>query len=686
MPTADPQNPLLETSDAPAYDRIRAAHAEPAIRRRVEQAEALVETLAAGGDGTSATWEGFIAPLADAEDGVDRAWSVLQNLDATLGTPEIREARRVAQEVMSRHHARMGQDDRLYRVYRSFETRADDLGLDPVRRKVVADQLRNFRLAGVHLETAGKERCAAIRTELAKLGSAFADNVTDDSKSRRLVVSRREQVEGLPAPLVDAARARALADDPAAPAERWTFSLDASVVLPFTSNQADRSLREEMQRLWTTRASADPFDNAPLVRRILTLRKELAHLLGFQCYAELSLVPKMARTPAEVRAFLLDLADRALPNARREVAGIAEAARRRDGIEDFARHDFPYYREQLRQQLHGFSQEELRPYFPLPRVLRGVAEVLRRLYGVTLTDRTEDGVLATWHPDVRVLEIADGGAVCGHILFDPCARGGKRAGAWVSTCVPRHRSASGRLARPVSHLVCNFPAAAPGRPPLLSHDEVRTLFHEFGHALHAVLTTVEHRSVAGTHGVPWDGVEFPSQFHENWIWHPESLALVGGHVDTGEPLPAELLAKLRASRDFCAASDLLRQVELALFDLELHTDFDPARDDVHATIEAVRRRVAVIPAPPWDRFENSFQHVFQGAYAAGYYGYKWAEVLAADAFGRFEEEGIFAEGAAREFREHVLSKGGSEDFLSLFVRFRGREPDPAALLRQCGIV
>lgn len=688
MTPRDETNPLFDTSGPPRYDRVRAEHGEPAIRVRVAESQAMLEKLLAAGG--PVTWDGFYAPLDDAEEHLERAWSVLQNLDGTLGTDALREAHRDGQEIITEYHSRMGQDERLYRAYRELADGPASASLDATQRKILANDLRDFRLSGVHLPPAEKARCREIRAELATIGSTFADNVTDDAKDFRLVLDRPEDVEGLPATLVAAARQRAAAEDPSTAASpRWSFTLDQSSVLPFATYQRNRALRERMLRAWTTRASTPPRDNAPLVTRTLVLRKELAKLLGFDNFAELSLVPKMARSAEEVRGFLLDLADRAMPAARRETAELADVARREGGIERLERHDVAFYREVLKQRLHGFSQESLRPYFPLPRVLSGLGSVLGRLYGVTLRDVTAEGgtagVPTTWHPDVRVLAIADGDTVLGHVLFDPYARQGKRAGAWVSGCVTRRKRPDGSIQRPVAHLVCNFPAPFGGKPSLLAHDEVRTLFHEFGHALHHVFSTVDHRPVSGIRGVPWDGVEFPSQFHENWIWDPEPLALVSGHVETGEPLPLELLGRMRAARGFFAASDLLRQVEQALIDLELHTTFDPARDDIRALIESVRNRVGVVPAPSYDRIENAFLHIFQGGYAAGYYGYKWAEVLAADAFGRFEEEGIFSQSAARDFRDHVLAPGGSVDFLDLFVRFRGRAPDPAALLRQAGI-
>lgn len=653
------------------------------VRALLSSAAALRERLVAGA--APATWDAFAAPLEAARDAIDREFTSLGNLDATLGTPEVRRQHHEAQAAVTRHRSEEEQDERVWRGLRHLADSPAAASLGAARRAVLDQRLRNYRLAGVHLASAPKARLRAIAEELAALGSKFADNATDDAARWRMTLDRPEQVAGLPAPLVERARERGREEDPAAPPERCVFGLDAATFIPFSRHQPDRALREEMVRAWLTRASSEPYDNTPLVPRILSLRREAAGLLGFANYAEVSLVPKMARTPAEVRAFLLDLADRARPRARDEVASLAALARREDGISDLALHDVPYYRERMRSALHGFSQEDLRPWFPLPRAVEGLSRVLGRLYGISIADRTADGQVETWHPDVRVLEVSEGGDVLGHVLFDPCARTGKRAGAWVSGWIPRGVNADGSVRRPVALLVCNFPPAAGGRPPLLAHDEVRTLFHEFGHALHHVLSTVEEPAVSGTHGVPWDGVEFPSQFLENWIWEPESLALVSGHVDTGEPLSAETLAKLRASRDFLAATDLLRQVELALFDLELHTDFDPARDSVSALLASVRGRVSVMPSPAYDRLENSFLHVFKGAYAAGYYGYKWAEVLAADAFSRFEEEGIFSPAAARDFRSHVLAPGGSEDFMDLFVRFRGRAPDPSALLRQSGI-
>lgn len=681
--TDEPANPLLDLSGPARYDAIRAEHMEPAMRASIADAEALrARLLAAGGP---YTWDGIVAPLDDADERVDRAWSSISNLDATMGSDHIRAAHRVAQDLRTEYGSREGQDEGLFRALRGLAEGPGAAALDSVQRKILADRLRDFRLAGVDLPEEGKERARHLRSEIASLGSTFADHVTDEAKAWRLVLDREEDLAGLPQTAVEAARAQALRDDPEAPARRWAFTFDQPSMGPFLAYQRRRDLRARLLSAFVTRATRGERDNTPLIGRILTLRRELARLLGFANYAELSLAPKMARSPAEVRTFLRDLASKAMPRAKEEVAELAALARAEDGIERVERHDVRYYAEKLRARSFGFSQEDLRPYFPLPRVVAGLGEVLRRLYGIEVRDRTADRVLPTWHDDVRVLEVTEDGTVLGHVLFDPYARPGKRQGAWVAPSVSRRRRRDGTLQRPVAHLVCNFPAPVGGKPSLLSHEEVRTFFHEWGHALHCVLSTVDHRAASGIGGVPWDGVEFPSQFHENWIWDPESLAVISGHVDTGDPLPRATLSKMLAARRFLAGNEILRQCEYALVDLELHTDFDPARDSVREVVADVRRLTGVVPEPPEERFENAFLHIFQGGYAAGYYGYKWAEVLAADAFGRFQDEGIFARDAARSFRENVLARGGSEEFLDLFRRFRGRDPDAGALLRQAGI-
>lgn len=680
-PREEAANPLLDLSGPARYGAIAPEHVEPAIRAAIADAEAVRDRVL--GQGGEPTWAGLVAPLDDAEERVERAWSAVSNLDATIGSEGIREAHRTAQALVTEHAARAGQDERLFRALERIARSAD--ALDAAQRKILADDLRDFRLAGVALPPEAKARSRAIRAELASLGSSFADHVTDDTRDFRLVVEDPADVEGLPPTALAAARELARSDDPSAPEARWSFTHDHGSFGPFMAFQRNRALREHMMRTHSRRATQGARDNTPLIPKILSLRRELAGLLGFANYAELSLAPKMAPSPGEVRRFLHDLCARARPQALREYEELCALARTEDGLERVERHDLRYYAERVRRRRFGFSQEDLRPYFPLPKVVAGLGEVVRRLYGVELRDRTADGVVPTWHPDVRVLEATERGEVLGHVLFDPYARPGKRGGAWVSGSVSRKRRRDGSVQRPVAHLVCNFPSPVGGRPALLSHDDVRTLFHEAGHALHHLLTTVDYRAAAGIAGVPWDGVEFPSQFHENWIWDPESLAIVSGHVETGEPLPREKLDQVLGARKFLAGIDLLRQCELALVDLELHTGFDPSKDSVSELVADVRRRTGVVPEMEGDRFENAFLHVFSGGYAAGYYGYKWAEVLAADAFSRFEEEGIFSEAAARDFRRTVLAKGGSEDFLDIFRQFRGRAPAATALLRQSGI-
>ncbi len=681
-PTAD--NPLLEPSGPPRFTRIRPEHVVPAVRARIAEVEALVEALVGGAAGAH-TWESLVEPLDAAQELLARAWGPVEHLKSVQGDEGLRAAHAEAKPLLAEHDAKLGQDERLFRAYEAVRAGAEAAGLSRPQVKVLDEVLRDFRLAGVALGPEHKARFRAIKVELSTLESKFSDNVVDVTRDFRLVVDEPARLDGLPAQVLEAARAQALADDPAAPEGRHAFTLHAPSVVPFLQYCRDRALREQLYRGFTTRASEAPRDNAPLIGRILELRRELAALLGYPDYASVSLATKMAESPAQVRGFLEDLAGRALPFGRRERDELAAFARARDGLADLAMWDVSYYRELLRQDRYAFSDEEVRQYLPLDRCLDGLFATLSRLYGLEVREVTSS--FETWHPDVRALELRDAdGALCGHVFLDLFARDGKRSGAWMGDCLERRRR-GGALQTPIAYLVCNFAAPVGGKPSLLRHDELRTLFHECGHALHHVLTKVDLRQCSGINRVPWDGVELPSQFFENWVWHRESLALLAGHVATGAPLPDALLDKMLAAKNFMSGVDMLRQLEFALFDLALHTDFDPAGPEtVRDVIARVRARVAVFPVPAWNRFECAFSHIFAGGYAAGYYSYKWAEVLAADAFGRFEEEGIFSRDAGAAFREHILGMGGSEDLMELFVRFRGRKPTPDALLRQSGLL
>jgi oligopeptidase A len=677
-------NPLLADGH-PRFRSIRAEHLEPAVRRRLDEwRHALDERLAAA---KPPTWENLVAPLDDADERVENAFGPAEHLVHVLHDDAMRDAHRRVQPLVTEAGTQRAQDARLWRAFSEVRERADADRLSPSRRKVLDDELRDFRLAGAHLPPAEKARAAAIRVELSQIGVEFAQHVTDETDAFRLVVDRAEDVAGLPDSAVAAAHAQALRDDAAAPANRWSFTLHAPSLMPFMTYQRSRVLRERMHRANVTRAASGARDNTPLVRRTIELRTELAKLLGFANFAEMALVRRMAKTPAEVHAFLVDLASRARPHAQRERDELARLACERDGVRDFARWDVAYYREILRRERYDFSDEEVRRYLPVDRVLAGLTDVVRRLYRVRIADRTGAPGFETWHADVRVLELSDErGALLGHVYADLYARPGKQSGAWVGGMAGRKRRADGSVQTPAAYLVCNFTAPAAGATSLLRHDEARTLFHEFGHALHHVLTRVEERQCSGTRGVPRDGVELPSQFFENWIWHAEPLTAMSGHYETGAPLPKALLDKMLAARNYMKAVDIVRQMEFALADLELHMRAEPMDSAaIHAVFESARERVSVFPAPEYDRFENSFLHIFAGGYAAGYYGYAWAEVLAADAFSRFEEEGIWSPAAARDFREQILARGGAADFMDLFVAYRGRRPTPDALLVSAGI-
>jgi oligopeptidase A len=679
-------NPLLAEPGHPRFRSIRAEHVEPAVRQRIAEWHALADRVLA--PPAAPTWDSVVAPLDEAAERVHAAFAPAAHLVHVLHDDAMRAAHARAQALVVEWETRRGQDERLWTAFSSIRERADADGLPSARKKILDDELREFRLMGAHLPPEGKVRAAAMLAELSKLGVECAQHVTDEMDAFRLVVERRADVEGLPEALVASARRQALKDDPGAPEERWSFTLHMPSLQPFLTYQRNRALREAMYRANATRCISGPRDNTAIVRRTVELRAELAKLLGFANFAEMALLDRMAKTPKEVRDFVVDLAGRARPHAIRERDALATLARERDGIARLERWDLPYYREVLRRERYDFADEDVRRHLPANRVLAGLGEVVRRLYGVTIADRTGDVRFQTWHPDVRVLEFTDAdGAVLGHVYTDLYARPGKQTGAWVGGMVARRVARDGTVRLPAAYLVCNFTPPADGKRSLLRHDEARTLFHETGHALHCVLTRVADRQCSGTHGVPRDGVELPSQFFENWIWHEEPLTAMSGHVETGQPIPAALVGRMLAARNHCRALDIIRQMEYALSDIELHMTAEPMDEAaIRRSFASSMERVAVLPVPAWDRFENGFLHIFAGGYAAGYYGYAWAEVLAADAFSRFEEEGLWSRRAAGDFRDHVLANGSAADFMDLFVAFRGRRPTPDALFRSAGLV
>ena len=675
-------NPLLATADLPSYAAIRAEHVEPAIDRLLAENRAAIERLLAAN--TDYSWENLIRPLEDLEDRLSKAWSPVNHLHSVQDSEELRTAYNACLPKLSAYYTALGQHQGLYRAYHQIATGPEYDRLDAAQRKVIDDALRDFRLSGIDLPAEQQARFQAIQQELSQLNAKFSENVLDATQAWTKPISDEAQLAGLPE------SARALARQAAQQRELsgWLLTLELPSYLPVLNYADHRELRRELYDAYCTRASdqgpnAGRWDNGPVMERILALRHELAQLLGFRDYTEYSLATKMADSPQQVLDFLSDLARRARPQAQRELDELRDFAREQFGVEQLEVWDIGYYSEKLRQHRYQLSQEELRPYFPVNRVLSGLFAVAQRLFGVTI--RPVEGV-EVWHPDVRVYQIVDAaGSQRGQFYLDLFARQHKRGGAWMDGCLARRWTPAG-VRLPAAYLVCNFTPPVGDDPALLTHSEVLTMFHEFGHGLHHLLTQVNYSPVAGVHGVEWDAVELPSQFLENWCWSREALALLAEHYRTGEPLPEELYQRMLAAKHFQAGIFMVRQLEFGLFDFRLHREYDPARGGrVQEVLETVRQQVAVIVPPPSNRFAHAFTHIFAGGYAAGYYSYKWAEVLSADAFSAFEENGIFDAATGARFRGSILEVGGSRPALSSFVEFRGREPQIEPLLRLSGI-
>jgi len=674
------ENPLLNLSGLPPFSRIRPEHVEPAIDRLLAEGREQIAALL--DQGAPYTWDNLIEPLERLDDRIGRAWSPVSHMNSVVDSEPLRAAYNACLPKLSDYATEIGQNERLQAAYQAV---ADgDEALDHAQRKLLENALRDFHLSGVDLPEAEKARFKEISQALSQLTTKYSENLLDATHAWSKLITDVEQLAGLPESALDLARQTAEQRGE----EGWLLTLEFPSYLPVMNYADDRELRRELYEAFATRASdqgphAGKWDNTAIMEQILALRHEQARLLGFANYAERSLARKMARSCEQVTGFLAELAQKARSQAKRELAELQQFAREHHGVDELAAWDIGYYAEKLRQHRYDITQEQLKPYFPEDRVINGMFEVVQQLYGIQISET--EGV-DTWHPDVRFFEIRDADRqLRGQFYLDLYARPHKRGGAWMDGCIDRMFNAECDQL-PVAFLTCNFSPPVGDKPALFTHDEVETLFHEFGHGLHHLLTRIDYPGVAGINGVAWDAVELPSQFMENWCWEREALMQISGHYETGEPIPDELYEKMKAAKNFQSAMQMVRQLEFGLFDFRIHQEYDPDRGGrIYEILHQVREQVAVVRPPEWNRFAHGFSHIFAGGYAAGYYSYKWAEVLSADAFSLFEERGIFDRATGEAFLHNILEQGGSRDAMELFVAFRGREPRIEPLLRHSGI-
>ncbi len=672
-------NPLLDMPGLPPFGRILPEHVEAAIDTLLARNRARIGQLAQGAE--PPTWENFIEPLEILGDGLERAWSPVGHLNAVMNSEALRAVYNACLPKLSDYATELGQNRALFEGYRAVAAQEH---LDDTQHQLLANALRDFHLSGVDLPPEQQSRFKAIDRELSRLAAKFSENLLDATNAWSKHIEDEAQLAGLP----ESARALARQTAERRGEPGWVLTLDFPSYQPVMTYADDAALRREVYEAYTTRASelgphGGQWDNGAIMEEILALRHEQAQLLGYANYAERSLATKMARSPEEVMGFLAGLAQRVVTPARQELEEVRDVARTLRGAGTLEPWDLAYYAEKLREHRYAITQEELRPYFPISRVLDGLFKLLERLFDIRI--REVQGV-ETWHPDVRFFEIRAGdGDLRGQFYLDPFARPNKRGGAWMDVCVNRlHTATCDQI--PCAYLVCNFSPPVGDQPSLLTHTEVLTLFHECGHGLHHLLTQIDYPAVGGISGVPWDAVELPSQFLENWCWERESLDLISGQVASGEPIPDGLYQRMRAARNFHSAIQMARQLEFALFDFRIHLEYDPARGGrIQEILDQVRDQVAPLKPPAFNRFAQGFSHIFGGGYAAGYYSYKWAEVLSADAFSLFEERGVLDTATGRAFRQHILEQGGSRPAMDLYVAFRGREPTIDALLRHSGI-
>ena len=673
-------NPLLQAFDLPPYSAIRPEHVEPAVEQILADNRAAMSLLLEQ-QAADPSWDGLVLALDELGARLGQAWSPVSHLNAVCNSAELRAAYEACLPKLSEYWTEIGQNQPLFQAYQALANSPAAAGFDVAQQTILEHALRDFRLSGIDLPAEQQKRYGEIQMKLSELASKFSNQLLDATQAWTKHVTDEAALDGL----TESAKAQMKQAAEAKGLDGWLISLEFPSYFAVMTYANDRALREELYAAYCTRASdqgpnAGQNDNGPVMQEILALRQELAKLLGFGNYAELSLASKMAETTDQVLHFLRDLGTRGKPFAEQDLREL-QAFASEQGCSELQSWDVGYYSEKLREQRYSISQEILRAYFPIDKVLTGLFAIVEKLYGIQINELSG---FDTWHPDVRLFEITENGAHVGRFFFDLYARANKRGGAWMDGARDKRRTADGTLISPVANLVCNFTPAVGDKPALLTHDEVTTLFHEFGHGLHHLLTRVEHAGASGINGVAWDAVELPSQFMENWCWEPEGLALISGHYESGEPLPQDLLDKMLAAKNFQSGLMMVRQIEFSLFDFELHATHGDGRS-VLDVLEGIRQEVSVLRPPAYNRFPNSFAHIFAGGYAAGYYSYKWAEVLSADAFSKFEEEGVFNSATGQAFREAILARGGSQAPMVLFVDFRGREPSIDALLRHLGL-
>jgi oligopeptidase A len=673
-------NPLLEEHHLPPFSAIEIKHIKPAIKARIEQVWSVLNNqLAIIEQGEPASWENIVVPFDEASDLLSQSWSPVSHLNGVQNSDELRAIYTECIQLLTDFGTAIDQHQPLFKAYESIKSSAAFIALAAPQQKVITDALRDFQLAGVALPKAKKQRYGELQKQLSTLSMNFSNNVLDATQAWFTHFETAAALAGLPEGALASAEQAATQKD----LSGYVITLDIPSYMAVITYADDRALREEIYRAYATRATSGKWNNSPLIKETLALRFELAQLLGFDSYADLSLATKMAESTEQVDAFLCTLAEKSLPVANKDLAALQEFAADEHQIDDLQAWDVAYYSEKLRQRDYAISQEDLRPYFPAERVMDGMFTVVGKLFGITIepVDTVE-----LYHEDVRFFVIKKAGEIQAYFYFDIYARDKKRGGAWMADCRTR-RLRDGNLQLPVAYLTCNFSAPVGSKPSLLTHQEVTTLFHEFGHGLHHMLTQMTESAVSGISGVAWDAVELPSQFLENWCWAREVIPMISGHYKTGEPLPDNLLEKMLAAKNFQSGMQMVRQLEFSLFDFRLHAQYSDANPvEAQEVLDQVRSEVAVMQPPAFNKFQNGFSHIFAGGYAAGYYSYKWAEVLSADAFSLFEEKGVFDRATGEKFLNTILANGGSQEPMALFKAFRGREPNTDALLRHGGIV